>query len=149
MLIVEAAGQKRSELIQLLESQKLPFEDLPTGLNNFYAAVEDDQVVGLIGMELYGSYGLLRSMVVHPEFRNRQIAENLVSQIEEKAASAGIVSMFLLTETAENYFSRKGYEKISREEVPADVKSSSEFSHVCPESATVMKKHLKITTPEL
>lgn len=149
MLIVEAAGQKRSELIQLLESQKLPFEDLPTGLNNFYAAVEDDQVVGLIGMELYGSYGLLRSMVVHPEFRNRQIAENLVRQIEEKAASAGIVSMFLLTETAENYFSRKGYEKISREEVPADVKSSSEFSHVCPVSATVMKKHLKITTPEL
>lgn len=149
MLIVEAAGQKRSELIQLLESQKLPFEDLPTGLNNFYAAVEDDQVVGLIGMELYGPYGLLRSMVVHPEFRNRQIAENLVRQIEEKAASAGIVSMFLLTETAENYFSRKGYEKISREEVPADVKSSSEFSHVCPVSATVMKKHLKITTPEL
>ena len=108
MLIVEAAGQKRSELIQLLESQKLPFEDLPTGLNNFYAAVEDDQVVGLIGMEPYGSYGLLRSMVVHPEFRNRQIAENLVRQIEEKAASAGIVSMFLLTETAENYFSRNG-----------------------------------------
>ena len=142
MNILEASASQRDAIIVLLQSQNLPSEDLPPTLQDFYVAVEDDQVIGLIGMERYGAFALLRSMVVHPDYRNRHIAQELVQLLEEKAAASGIQAMYLLTETAEHYFDRKGYTKISREDVPAGVQTSSEFSHVCPASATVMKKNL-------
>jgi amino-acid N-acetyltransferase len=45
-----------------------------------------------------------------------------------------------LTETADKYFNKKGYRAIAREQVPEQIKASSEFNHVCPVSAVVMKK---------
>lgn len=142
MNILEATLRQRDEVVALLQSQKLPFEDLPPLLQNFYVALEGQKVVGLIGMERYGSVGLLRSMVVHPNCRNKGIAEKLVQVLEEKARAAGIHSIYLLTETAEKYFNRKGYTKIDRKEAPEALMQSSEFSHVCPVSAAVMKKEL-------
>lgn len=142
MNILEASASQRDAIIGLLQSQNLPSEDLAQLLQDFYVATEEEKVIGLIGMERYGAFGLLRSMVVHPDYRNRHIAAKLVQLLEEKAAASGIQALYLLTETAEPYFHRKGYTKISREEVPAEVRVSSEFSHVCPVSAAVMKKNL-------
>lgn len=140
MLIVDAGDQRRDEIISLLQSQNLPTRDLPVSLIGFYTAIEDDQIVGVIGMEHYDQYGLLRSMVVHPEYRNKQIAKKLVDKLEMVAASSGIVSIYLLTETATRYFEEKGYKTIARKEVPGPVTTSTEFSSVCPVRATVMKK---------
>jgi len=140
MQIVEAIEQSRDEMINLLQSNNLPTEDLPTSLHEFYAAIDEGRVVGLIGMERYSHYALLRSMVVHPAYRNRHIAEKLVQLLEQTAHVSGITAMYLLTETAPQYFERKGYQKITRDEVPKALQASSEFSHVCPVSAIVMKK---------
>ena len=142
MQIIHATEQSRNEITDLLQSQQLPSEDLPSVLTDSYTAVDNGKVVGLIGLERYGHYGLLRSMVVHPNYRNRQIAATLVKMLEEQAASSGITAIYLLTETANKYFSNKGYNTITREEVPNEVKQSSEFSHVCPVSAVVMRKQL-------
>jgi amino-acid N-acetyltransferase len=142
MQITKATAQSRNEIIGLLQSHKLPTEDLPAMLTYFYTVMDECRVIGVIGMERYGRYGLLRSMVVHPDYRNRRIAETLVIMLEEQAFSCGIMAMYLLTETADKYFSRKGYHIITRDEVPGEVKRSSEFSHVCPVSAIVMKKFL-------
>ena len=142
MHIVKATEQSRNEIVSLLKSQDLPTEDLPNALTDFYVAVDADELTGLIGMERYGHYGLLRSIVVHPHHRNKHIAETLVSHLEQAARSTGIKEMYLLTETADKYFSKKGYSTIARDEVPAELKQSSEFSHVCPISAVVMKKDI-------
>lgn len=142
MIIQTATEQARTAIIGLLQSEKLPTEDLPAVLDDFLIATEDDNLVGLIGLERYGTAGLLRSMVVHPDYHNRHIAERLVLQLEETAKASGITAMYLLTETAEKYFSQKGYKTIARSNVPQTLMQSSEFSHVCPVSATVMKKEL-------
>jgi len=104
--------------------------------------IDNDELVGAIGLEMYGSYGLLRSLAVHPGFRNKNIAGKLVEQIEKLTVAEGLKSIFLLTETAQNYFSRQGYHIINRSEIPAEIQQSSEFSHVCPQSAIAMKKDL-------
>ena len=140
MQTVKATEQSRNEIVNLLRSQNLPSEDLPDVLTDFYAVISDRQLIGLIGMERYGHFGLLRSMVVHPDHRNKGIAEKLVIQLEREAVASGITEMYLLTVTANKYFSRKGYDVITRETVPAELLQSSEFSHVCPASAVVMKK---------
>lgn len=143
-MVVSATEQHRDGIKDLLRSQHLPFEDLPASLEHFFVVLEDGDLIGTIGMEQYEGYGLLRSMVVHPGHRNKGLAENLVARLEQEALATGITGMFLLTETAEKYFSRKGYDVVHRDEVPSVLKQSSEFSHVCPASAIVMKKQLSV-----
>ena len=130
-------------VIALLLAEKLPVEDLPASLDHFFVALNEDEVTGAIGLEQYGNYALLRSMVVHAAHRNKHIASRLVEQLEHYGKRLGISAMYLLTETAPVYFEQKGYQKINREEVPAVLQASSEFSHVCPVSAIVMKKELR------
>lgn len=140
--ITKASDNLRSQVIALLQAEKLPVEDLPASLDNFFVALHRDNIIGAIGLELYGNYALLRSMIVSKEHRNNNIASHLVEQIESYAISLGIEAIYLLTETAPAYFEKKGYQKIKREDVPVAVQSSSEFSHVCPVSAITMKKAL-------
>ena len=142
MHISEATVSMRDEIIKLLQSEQLPVEDLPAGLPDYFVALNDDKVVGVIGMERYNDLALLRSMVVHPQYRNRRAAAALIGELEKRALAAGVRSIYLLTETAPEYFKRKGFNAVPRDQVPEAIKSSSEFSHVCPVSATVMTKLL-------
>ena len=140
--IAKAAEGQREAIIGLLRSEKLPVDDLPLTLENFFTATIGEQVIAAIGLERYGHDGLLRSMVVNNAHRNNHIASGLVQQLEDFAAKSGIDNMYLLTETAQHYFEKKGYQTISREGVPVAIRGSSEFSHVCPVSAVVMKKKI-------
>ena len=140
--IIRAGNDQRPSVIALLQSEKLPVEDLPATLENFFIALYEGNVIGAIGLEQYGQYALLRSMIVSREHRNKNIAAALIKQLENHCEIQQINTIYLLTETAPDYFSRKGYRKITREEVPDAVKVSFEFSHVCPVSAIVMKKEL-------
>lgn len=141
-MLIKEANNYRDDIVTLLSSEKLPAGDLPATLENFLVTVQDDALVGAIGIEIYGKYGLLRSLVVKPAFRNQNIAGKLIAQIETLASSKGLEAIFLLTETAPDYFSRKGYKKIARGEVPVEVLRSSEFSHACPQSAIALKKDI-------
>ena len=141
-MIIPASQLHRAQIISLLEKEKLPKDDLPSVLEHFFIVESGDNIVGAIGLEKYGNYGLLRSMVVDQQFRNKSIASQLVQALEKHAISIGIGEIFLLTETADKYFNKKGYKQIEREEVPKRVQESSEFTSVCPVSAIVMKKSL-------
>lgn len=140
--ITKANKKQREHIIALLQSETLPVEDMSVELNNFFVALDDDNVIGAIGLEQYEHYGLLRSMVVDKKYRNKNIAAQLIQELEHYAAGLNIGCMYLLTETAPQYFESKGYQRITREEVPEVLKASSEFSYVCPVSAVVMKKQL-------
>jgi amino-acid N-acetyltransferase len=132
----------RENIVALLTAEKLPVEDLPATLENFLIAKQNDEVIGVAGLEIYGDYGLLRSLAVSPAFRGQGVAGTLLRQIETLANSKGLKAICLLTETVPGYFDRKGYSRISRSDVPAEVQRSSEFSHVCPQSAIVMMKNI-------
>jgi len=140
--IEKANDRQRQAIIALLQSEKLPVEDLPSSMDNFFVAFDNAHIIGAIGLEKYNNYGLLRSAVVSKAYRNKNIASQLVKELENYATELGIDCIFLLTETAPGYFERKGYQRIPREEVPEALHVSSEFSHVCPVSAIVMKKYL-------
>ena len=116
--IVKAKEDQRQSIISLLQSEKLPAEDLPVSLDNFLVALEGDEIVAAIGLEQYGNCGLLRSMVVSKEHRNRSIASGLVKELESDALALGIDCIYLLTETAPLYFERKGYKTVTRDETP-------------------------------
>jgi amino-acid N-acetyltransferase len=139
---IENAENYRAKVIALLASEKLPTDDLPQTLENFVVAKQGEELIGVAGIEIYDGNGLLRSVAVSAAYRGKGIANQLLDNVEDLAADRSIQAIFLLTETAPEYFSKKGYQKITRAEVPAEVQQSTEFSHVCPQSAIVMKKIL-------
>lgn len=139
-MIIDQAQPHRNAIIALLSAEKLPTVDLPETLDNFIAAIADAEVIGVAGLAIYGSYGLLRSVAVRSDFRSQGIAAKLLRRIDALASLKGITEIYLLTETASDYFERKTFRRIDRTEVPEDLQQSSEFSHVCPQSAIAMKK---------
>ncbi|QEM06104.1 GNAT family N-acetyltransferase [Mucilaginibacter rubeus] len=141
-MIIDKAQPYKEKMIELLAAEKLPVADLPEKLDNFIVAIQDGIVVGVAGVEVYGNNGLLRSLAVHPEHRGAGIAGKLLARLNSISKKNSLTALYLLTETAPAYFERKKYSKITREEVPVEVQQSSEFSHVCPVSAIVMKKEL-------
>ena len=141
--MIEEAKNRREQIAAILSAENLPVDDLPETLDNFLVATGTGKLIGVVGLEIYGGYGLLRSLAVLPGYRNKGIAGKLIERLESLAASKGLNELYLLTETAPEYFAGKAFQKITRDEVPQEVKQSSEFRHVCPVSAIVMKKSIQ------
>jgi amino-acid N-acetyltransferase len=141
-MIIDQAQPYRKEIVTLLAAEKLPVEDLPESLDNFIVAIQDGAIIGVAGVEIYGVFGLLRSLAVRPEYRSVGIAGKLLGRINAICKLKGLSAIYLLTETAPGYFEKKRFLKIGRDDVPSEVQRSSEFSHVCPVSAIVMRKEL-------
>ncbi len=99
-------------------------------------------IVGAIGLEIFGTAALLRSAVVDHSQRGSGIGRELVTRIIAEARSAGVNDLYLLTTTAEDYFSRLGFSRIDRALVPEAFKTSAEFQGACPASASAMQKRI-------
>lgn len=126
----------------LLKSSGLPADDLNMSRDLLVAYVEDGQMVGTGGLEVYGQYGLLRSLSVKLGTRGKALGSTLTSHLIDEGRRRGLRSIYLLTETARGFFQRKGFVDISRDQVPVELHASSEFSGVCPKTAVVMKLDL-------
>ena len=122
----------------LLASSNLPTVGVREIVNDFLVAQSPTGVVGVVGMEYCCNYGLLRSTAVDPAWRGKGVARQLVEQIIARAESKGIHALYLLTTTAETYFPSFGFERTTRDAVPAEVQATEEFRGACPASATVM-----------
>lgn len=138
--IKKATAADLPAILELLNKNKLPLDDIASGQQPFWVAKEGGILAGAIGLEQYAEYGLLRSMATNSSFRNRGVAGLLIDELFEYAKQIKLREIYLLTETAEKYFEKKGFQKINRDGVPPPIKTSKEFSHLCPSSAVVMKK---------
>jgi amino-acid N-acetyltransferase len=127
----------------LLESARLPESDLETlPLESFFFAGSADAPVGLIGLELLGAEALLRSLVVAPEYRRQGLGGMLLAHAEAHAASRRVRTIYLLTTTAEIFFSRRGYALVDRAQAPLSIQSTAEFSTLCPSDSVFMSKRI-------
>lgn len=81
--------------------------------NTCFAAVKDDQIIGVILTGHDGRRGIIHHMCVHPDFRRAGIAARLVSAAEEALKKEGIQKVFGLVfsdnEGANAFWERQGY----------------------------------------
>jgi len=137
------ANPKLFAVKQLLSESGLPIEDITAQhLHHFFGCGSGPELEGVIGLELFGEAALLRSLAVTASRRDSGLGSRLVAHAEGHAQEQGVQSLFLLTTTAEKFFLRRGYTRIPRDEAPAAIKSTGEFSGICPVSSACMVKYL-------
>jgi len=128
----------------LLAAAGLPTQDLqPQAVTDFTVATDADKVVGAVAIERYGVSGLLRSLVVDPEWRGRGLGRALVDAAERAAAASRIESLTLLTQTAAPFFRALAYREIPRGHAPTAVQASAEFTQLCPSTSNCLTKSLR------
>jgi len=89
-------------------------------------------------LEIYGNYGLLRSLSVKLGTRGKALGTAITEYLIAEAKKRSLKGIYLLTETAQGFFLRKGFSNVSRDDVPKVLEASSEFSHVCSKTAVAM-----------
>lgn len=133
---------------KLLASAQLPTTDItPERMEHFFGAWEGSDLAGVVGIEPFGSVALLRSLAVVASKCRSGVGSELLIQVERYATKQGVRSLFLLTTTAETYFEKRGYARISREIAPEAIRNTMEFTNLCPASAALMMKHIPASSP--
>lgn len=141
--IVPADAAHWNAIADLLRASGLPLEGLEAHLPSAVVAREAGGIVGCAALELYGHDALLRSVAVAPARRGSGVGLALTSACLELARRHGVRTLWLLTETASDFFPRFGFERTTRDAVPSSVRQSVEFTSACPETATVMRLSLR------
>jgi amino-acid N-acetyltransferase len=141
----------------LLERNGLPSADVGSTPARFYVGYRVDETngandrdeaedggdpVGVGGIELHGSAGLLRSVVVERSARGEGVGTALCDALERRAADEGAGALYLLTTTAADFFAGRGYAEIERSGAPPAIRETTEFAELCPETAIPMRKSL-------
>lgn len=127
------------KLQKFLQSNKLPYTDISLHGNMFIGYYDErENLIGTGGLEVYGNTALLRSVAVDKSARGKSFGKKIVDDLVAKAKSISLTDIYLLTETAHDFFLKKGFTDIPRYEVPEPVRNSSQFSQMCPASANSM-----------
>jgi amino-acid N-acetyltransferase len=143
LMALQAATPADLDSVQaLLAANALPFEDIAGHLEHFVVARGADGLVGVAGLEVHGTAGLLRSVCVSPSVRGLGLGQRLCDEIEERAAAVGLGELYLLTTTARAFFERRGYQVVDRASAPKRILQTAEFQSLCPSTATCLSKRL-------
>jgi len=129
-----------AQISRFLTENELPTVGIEKCVENFVVAQDrNGSWVGVAGLEVYGKSGLLRSVAVGKRFRGIGHGRSLVDSILRNAKAKGLERIYLLTDTAQAYFSGLGFEVVNRKDIEEAVKASPEFPE-CGEAAAAMRK---------
>jgi amino-acid N-acetyltransferase len=115
MVIELARSQDVPDVKRLLQRLHLPIDGIDRHAQTLLVARDHGRVVGSAALELYADGALLRSVAVDPALQGQR-----------------------------RFFPRFGFERITRDDVPASVQDSVEFRVACPASAAVMRRRASI-----
>lgn len=135
-------GPRNDKLIAMLTDAGLPTTDLGGANQSFWRLSLDGDVCGFVGIEAYGTSGLLRSLVVPQARRGQGYGTRLIDFAVAQADRIGLTELWLLTQTAAPVFTHLGWTPRLRAEAPNDIRSSPEFSGLCPSSASCFSLHV-------
>lgn len=127
--------------VKLLAAADLPTEDLTAAhCEHFFFSGPPAEPTGLVGLEIFGDIALLRSLVVASSRRGTGEGSSLLKHAESYARSRGVQAIYLLTMTAEPFFTKHGYRRVARESAPDAIRTTREFAGICPASSAFMAR---------
>lgn len=137
--ITPATASDLDAIKAFLAANDLPTAGVDDHWRTFLIARDGEQMVACGGAEAYQFAALIRSVAVAPEYRSQGLGRRIVRQLLDRLASRGLREFYLLTTTAEEYFRKRGFKTIDRDEVHPQLLGSREFQDACPSSAVCMR----------
>ena len=138
------------QLEPITSDQQPTFEHLlsTVGLGNeglstaqAYGWWQDGNLVAGGALEIYGEFGLLRSVAVRPDQQNQGLGMALLEALEQQAQRQGMQTLYLLTTSAAKFFAAHGYQPIERSAADSRLHNSAQWGAICS-SASLMVKQL-------
>jgi amino-acid N-acetyltransferase len=126
----------------ILKRNNLPYEDVSPKINCFFLGYVKDECVGIGGIEIYETYGLLRSLVIKESLRGNGYGKVLCEELIKYAKRNKIKEIYLLTTTAVDFFNKIGFKEVNRDKVPYIIQNTTEFKYLCPLTAVCMMMKL-------
>jgi amino-acid N-acetyltransferase len=111
-------------------------------LRHFVVARKGGRIVGVVGLEVFGTDALLRSLAVEEKSRRQGVAGMLLKAVQRYARSQKITMLYLLTLTAADLFLNRGFELAVRDQAPQQIRNTREFACLCPETAVCLSKRI-------
>ncbi len=136
--LAPARPDDAAEIAALLTACGLPSRDIAAHLPHFTVARDGGRLVGVIGLEVHGAIGLLRSLAVDEDRRGEGIALRLYAAELAVARRAGMERLFCLTTSAQRFFEMLGFRALPRDAVPEAIRDTEEYRTLCPATATCM-----------
>jgi amino-acid N-acetyltransferase len=117
----------KHQIRRLLSECELPTLYIHRHLKSFMVAKRAKKIVGVIGVEVYGRVGLLRSLCVNQAYRGRGIAKTLHARILAYAQMRKVGRLYVFTLNAEKFASKLGFHKIDKKRIPKSIRSTWQF----------------------
>jgi GNAT superfamily N-acetyltransferase len=84
----------RSAVEALLTRERLPLDGVAEHFATFVVAESGAERVGAGGLELHGTFGLVRSVVVAPDVKGHGVGKGLAQQLLSQARARGLEAVY-------------------------------------------------------
>ncbi len=141
LIFVFATTEDEHKIKELLLKCRLHINDIDSEkLKNFILAKVNSKIVGVVGLEIFNDIGLLRSLAVEPSARLKGIGKLLLERIFTFSYQMEIKELFLFTTDADKFFICFGFNKLIREKIPVQIRETSQYNELCPDTAFCMSR---------
>lgn len=83
------------------------------------------QMVGAVGMEVHGQYGLLRSFVLQRANWNPRVGLQLIDILLSYAVKSKLSKVYMLAGDCNAFFEQIGFSAVEKEELPEEIQCST------------------------
>ena len=142
MQVQQLYENDEKQLVELLNCFNLITHDIDFNNQIYVGLQQNNNYAAVGGLELHPPYALMRSVAVRHQDQGKGYAKFICEALTSHAIKNDIHYLYLLTETAEDFFSKIGFIPVKRLTVPALIKNTNQFSSLCPDTAAVMKKQI-------
>ncbi len=96
-------------------------ERLESEINQFIVIVRDGMIIACAALYLYEDEGLaeLACVATHPDYRGKNRGERILEAVTQRAVSAGINKLFVLTTVTAHWFLEQGFEQADVTALPS------------------------------
>ena len=122
----------------LVAAAGLSLDDLDQCRASQFVLRDGAAIIATAALEIRGDDAILRSVAVDPTRRGERLGERVVAHAVDQARALQLRAVYLLTETAAEFFPRFGFIREPREAAPPAIQASVEYGSVCGPDAVAM-----------
>lgn len=141
-MLRRAASADLPAIESLLAASELPTAGVAQHLQTTWVLVEKGTLVGCVGYEPCGPFGLLRSLAVAADHRGLGFGRTLLGAGVAEMRKPHLRQAFGLTTTIAPLLRRSGWKEIPRTALPPALMASHELQGSCPDSAVAFRLDL-------